>query len=222
MHKIAEGLWQLAGFPPNLFNVYLAGDILIDAATRWAAPRIFRQVRSRTAREVALTHCHPDHQGSAAALCKRLGVPLACHRDDQAAAEGHEPMMPQHWMLKVSNRLWGGPPYPVGNLLQEGDQVGEFRVIHAPGHTPGHVIFFRDTDRVVVGGDVLFNLNPSTGLPGLHEPPEPFSTDPAENRRSIKKLLALRPKIVCFGHGPPLRDLRVLERFVARMNSKAV
>ena len=55
MKLIAEGVWQLAGFPRDMFNVYLAGDVLIDAATRWAKRRILRQLQGRTVRMVALT-----------------------------------------------------------------------------------------------------------------------------------------------------------------------
>ena len=75
--QIAENLWQLTGWPRDMFNVYLAGDVLIDAATRWAKRRILRQLRGRTVRMVALTHCHPDHQGTAHFLCEHFWVPLA-------------------------------------------------------------------------------------------------------------------------------------------------
>ena len=110
MRRIADGLWQLGGFPPNLFNVYLLGDVLVDAATRWGFSRIWRQLRDRPIREVALTHCHPDHQGVAAALCNRLGIPLACHEADVAAMEGREPMQPDNGILRLGVRLWAGPP----------------------------------------------------------------------------------------------------------------
>ena len=53
-----------------------------------------------------------------------------------------------------------------------------------------------------------------TGLPGVREPPEIFTLDPVENRRSIRKLLELRPSLVCVGHGAPLRDISKLERLV--------
>src|SRR5205085_5160614 len=136
MRGIADGLWQRAGFPPDWFNVYLAGDVLIDAGTRWAAPRIRRQLRGRRVRLLALSHCHPDHQGSAAALCRHLGVPLACHEADAPAAEGRGPMLPDHWLMRLGVRVWAGPPGPVGRVLRGGDEVAGFRVVHAPGHTP--------------------------------------------------------------------------------------
>ncbi len=215
MRTIADGVWQLAGFPRDRFNVYLAGDVLIDTGTRWATGRVLRQLRGRAVRLVALTHCHPDHQGSAHTVCGRFGVPLACHEADVAAVEGRAPMQPDNWLLRYGGPVWAGPPQPVGQVLRDGDEVGGFRVVHAPGHTPGHIVFFREADRLAIAGDVLANFTVLGNWPGLHEPPSFFSADPAENRRSVRLLAELRPAVVCFGHGPPLRDPRLLERFAA-------
>jgi hydroxyacylglutathione hydrolase len=82
-----------------------------------------------------------------------------------------------------------------------------------PGHSPGHVAYWRESDRVLILGDVLNNMNLVTGIPGLREPPVAFTTDPAQNRESARRLAALEPALVCFGHGPPLRDTRRLVDF---------
>jgi hydroxyacylglutathione hydrolase len=87
-----------------------------------------------------------------------------------------------------------------------------------PGHTPGHVIYFRESDRVAIAGDVLRN-SASFGKPVLGEMPGVFTVDREENRRSIRKLAQLRPALVCFGHGPVLYDMEQLDRFVARLPS---
>jgi glyoxylase-like metal-dependent hydrolase (beta-lactamase superfamily II) len=216
MREIAPGLWQLAGLPPHLINVYLAGDVLIDAATRWARYRVLRQLRGRNLSLVALTHCHPDHQGVAALVCRRFGVPLACHEADAPAMEGREPMLPRTPLVRLVGRLWSGPPHPVARRLRGGETVAGFRVIHTPGHTPGHVIYFRERDRVAIAGDLLNNLGLVAGRVRLQEPPHAFSADPLQNRRSIQTLLELGPSLVCFGHGPPLGDVAVLERLVER------
>jgi glyoxylase-like metal-dependent hydrolase (beta-lactamase superfamily II) len=216
VNVIADGLWQLAGWPRDLVNVYLAGDVLIDAATRWAKRRILRQLQGRALRTIALTHCHPDHQGMAKFLCDHFQVPLACHEADVPAMEGREPMQPRNWIVHWGQRLLGGPSHPVGQMLRENDEVAGFRVIHAPGHTQGHVIFFRESDRVAIAGDLLANINFLTRRPGLREPPTIFSVDPLRNRQSIKKLIALRPSLVCFGHGPPLRQPEMLEEIAAK------
>src|SRR5690348_14379816 len=111
MRMIADRVWQLSGFPRDMFNVYLMGDVLIDAATRWAQRRILQQLRGRAVRMVALTHCHPDHQGSARAVCERLGVPLACHEADVPAVEGRAPMVPANRVMRLGLRFWSGPPH---------------------------------------------------------------------------------------------------------------
>ncbi len=68
-----------------------------------------------------------------------------------------------------------------------------FRVLHVPGHSAGHVAFWRESDRVLVLGDVLNNMDVVTGLPGLRDPKPYLTPDPAENRRSARKLAALEP-----------------------------
>jgi len=216
MHSIAPGVWLLAGWPRDLFNVYLVEDVLIDAGTRWARRRIARQLGGRPLQSVVLTHCHPDHQGSAHAICTAFGVPLACHAADVDAMEGRAPMLHRPRLERLSRRLWAGPPHPVGRVLREGDDVAGFRVVHTPGHTPGHICLFREADRLAIAGDVLANIHFISRRPGLREPPRVFSTDAAQNRRSIQTLAALQPAVVCFGHGPPLREPAQLDQFLAR------
>jgi glyoxylase-like metal-dependent hydrolase (beta-lactamase superfamily II) len=97
--------------------------------------------------------------------------------------------------------------------MREGDEVAGFNVLDVPGHSPGHVAYWRERDRVLIAGDVLNNMDLRTGIPGLHEPPVAFTNDPARNRESARKLAALGPALVCFGHGPPLRDPSKLSRF---------
>jgi glyoxylase-like metal-dependent hydrolase (beta-lactamase superfamily II) len=217
MHELATGLWQLRGLPANAINVYVVGEVLIDAGTRWSARRIVRQLGERRPSMLVLTHVHPDHQGAAAALCERYSMPLACHAADAPAMEGLRPIQPDNRFIRLSTRLCAGPPHRVDRVVGEGDQIAGFRVLHAAGHTPGHVILFRDADRAAIVGDVLVGMNLLTTWPGLHEPPRFFSTDPVENRRSIRRLAELEPRLVCFGHGPPLRDPEMLKRFVAKL-----
>jgi glyoxylase-like metal-dependent hydrolase (beta-lactamase superfamily II) len=220
MKLVADGLYQLRGFPPNAINIYLMGDVLVDAGTRLALGRIVRQLRGRTVTAHALTHAHPDHQGSSHAVCAALGLPLWCGAADAEAIENPALIierLPNHWINRTIGASLAGPAHPVARRLREGDEVGGFVVIETPGHSAGHVSYWRASDRVLVLGDVLANMRLATGLPGLREPPRIFSPDPARNRESARRVAALEPAVVCFGHGPPLRDTRKFLEFVARL-----
>ncbi len=217
MHMIARDVWQLNSNPPDQINTYLIEDVLIDASTRGAAPRLLTQLANIPLSQVALTHCHPDHQGAASQICEIRSIPLACHEADVAAMEGRSPMLPHNLLTMLLERIGGGPAYPVQHVLHDGDEVAGFKVIHMPGHTLGHVIYFRESDRIAIVGDVLRNINPFTGKADLGEMPGVLTVDREESRRSIRKLAQLRPTIICFGHGPVLRDMEQLDRLVARL-----
>ena len=218
MKYLAPGVWRLKEFPRPLINVYLVGDVLIDAGRRWDKRRIFAELEGREISMVALTHVHPDHQGCAKAICEARGVPLACHEDDVEAMEGRRPVAASPKpTAQAFARMWEGPPHRVDRVLREGDEVAGFRVVHAPGHAPGEVIFFRDSDRVAICGDVIRNITYVSLRTKLAEPPEDLTPDPAENRRSIRKLAELNPSLILPGHGPAVTDIGTFERFVAAL-----
>ena len=220
MRRLAEDLELLDGFPPFSINIYVMGGVLVDSGTRFALRRIVRQLRGRTLTAHALTHAHPDHQGASHGICELLGLPLWCGAADALAMETAGEIMarmPPHWLSATVGPHWVGPPHPVSRQLREGDDVGGFRVLETPGHTAGHLSFWREQDRVLVLGDVLANVHIWTGLPKLREPQRIFSLDPAMNRRSAVRLAELQPRLTCFGHGPPLRDPRRLLKFVSRL-----
>jgi hydroxyacylglutathione hydrolase len=219
VRQLADDLWLLRGQPPYFINVYLIGNVLIDAATRRAGRRILSQLRGREISAHALTHAHPDHQGASREVCQALGIPLWCHADDADAMEqGTIPeTQPAHPINRVIERFWLGPPHPVARRLQEGDVIEGFQVLHVPGHSPGHVAFWRESDRALIVGDVVTNIDTITALPGLHEPKWFFTPDPERNRESARRLAALEPELVCFGHGRPLRDPAKLKAFVAKL-----
>ena len=218
MKQLAEDVHMLSGWPKNAINVYVIGDVLIDAATRQGEKRIMKQIAGKTVTAHALTHAHPDHQGSSHAICEQLGIPLWCGQDEVPAMETPgaivNPKAPV-WLNKLQARYWTGPPHPVARALKEGDEVAGFTVLETPGHSRGHVSFWRESDRVLIIGDVLGNINFITGIPGLNTPPDLFTPDPARNRASARRLAELRPALACFGHGAPLRDPDKLAKFVA-------
>jgi glyoxylase-like metal-dependent hydrolase (beta-lactamase superfamily II) len=218
LKHLAPGVWRLKEFPRPLINVYLAEDVLIDAGRRWDKRRIFAELEGREISEVALTHVHPDHQGCAKAVCEARGVPLACHEADVDAMEGRRPVAASPKpMAQAFGKMWTGPPRKVDRVLREGDEVAGFRVVHAPGHAPGEVIFFRDSDRVAICGDVIRNITYVTLRTKLAEPPADLTPDPAENRRSIRKLAELDPSLILPGHGPAVTDMTAFKRFAASL-----
>jgi len=222
MKRIADGVHQLKGFPPNGINVFLVKDVLIDAASRHATRRILRQLRGREVNAHALTHAHPDHQGASHAVCDALDIPLWCGEADAAAVE--DPSLigkrqPSHPVAQLFARALTGPAHAVARTLSEGDEVAGFKVLDVPGHSAGHVAFWREADRTLILGDVLNNMNVMTGIPGLQLPKPYLTPDPDLNRRSAKRLGELEPSVVCFGHGAPLRDTRKFVDFLAALPS---
>jgi glyoxylase-like metal-dependent hydrolase (beta-lactamase superfamily II) len=220
VRQFADHVHQLRGFPPNGINVYLVGDVLIDAATRHARRRIMRELHGRRVIAHALTHAHPDHQGASHAVCEALGIPLWCGERDADGMErpgGILSHAPESLVGRLQERFWTGPPHPVARRLREGDEVAGFTVLDAPGHSPGHVAFWREPDRTLIIGDVLNNMDVRTGITGLREPLPVFTLDPARNRESIRRLVALEPALCLFGHGPPLRDPEKLAGFAATL-----
>jgi len=142
MKQLADGVFLLGGRPPYAINVYLLADVLIDAATRQGERRIMRQISERRLTAHALTHAHPDHQGSSHAICERLGIPMWCGQADVPSIESAGAMRANQapgLLGAVQGRFWTGPPHPVARALKEGDDVAGFTVLESPGHTRGHI-----------------------------------------------------------------------------------
>jgi len=219
LQKLADDLHILSGFPPYVINVYLMGDVLVDAGSRHAAKRILRQLNGRTVAAHALTHAHSDHQGASHEVCEALRIPLWCGERDADAIEDGRILerMPSHPITSLIGKVFTGPPHPVARRLNEGDEVAGFTVLDVPGHSAGHVAYWRDSDQTLICGDVFTNMDTITAVPGLHEPKTFFTPDPARNRESMRRLAALEPSLVCFGHGRPLRDPEKLKRFTDRV-----
>lgn len=221
MKEIADGVWHLDTIlMPNAVNAFLIGDVLIDAGGRRSGRKILKQLDGHPVTAHAITHAHPDHQGASDEICTKLGVPYWVGANDADAAE--EPSLirqrqPDHPVAKFYDSFFTGPGRKVDRTLAEGDEVAGFRVLDAPGHSAGQVVFWRESDGVLIGGDVVNNMDIWTGIPGLHEPKPYLTPDPARNRESIRKIAALEPKVGLFGHGPRLRDPKKLADFAAQL-----
>ncbi|HET6510287.1 MAG TPA: MBL fold metallo-hydrolase [Baekduia sp.] len=224
MLDLAPDLRLLPSRPAYAFNVYVAGGTIVDAATRHALRRILRDTASLRITAHAVTHGHSDHQGSSAALVRQLGIPFwAPAGEAEALRSGRDDALtPQNPITRWQARHWRGPAVAVDRELVEGDELDAgFVALETPGHSPGHLSYWREEDRTLIAGDVLFGRHPITGRPGLHEPPSRFTIDPARNRASIRRVAELRPALVVFGHGRPHRDPEALLRFAAALPDDA-
>jgi glyoxylase-like metal-dependent hydrolase (beta-lactamase superfamily II) len=217
MEPLAPDLWRLGLLGSDLINAYLAEDVLIDAGGPAAWRKILSALRPHRVAGHALTHGHFDHSGGSRGVCRALGVPLWCGAGDAHAVESGDPssILPKRkGFPDLVQRRLGGPGHPVDRILHEGDEVGGFRVLETPGHTPGHLAYWREADGVLILGDVLFHRNPLTLRRGLREPFTFATLDPQGNRVSARKLAALEPRLICFGHGNPSRDGARFQEFV--------
>lgn len=221
MKTIAKDAYQIPLFPRNAINCYLIEDVLIDAGIRSSSSIILKALKHKTITKHALTHAHADHQGSSKIICETLNIPLLCSEPEKELAENgnviKEYPNPNHIISKFQKNFWAGKGHQVSEILREGDKIGGFTVVETPGHSSGHLSFFREKDGVLIVGDVMTNMNLLTTKVGLHVPPSLFTTNRETNRKSILKLASLKPKILCFGHGPVLFNNGEFEVFAKKI-----
>jgi hydroxyacylglutathione hydrolase len=214
--EIADGVWIVRGGVPKTMNVYLVRDgdgvLLFDAGIRQMAGAVAlaaRQLGGLT--RIVLGHAHADHRGVAPALS---GVPVSCHPDEVADAEGDGgahyfdlSLLDVHGKATLSPMLplWDGGPVQVAGTVSEGDDVAGFRVVHLPGHAPGLIGLWRESDRFALVSDTFYTVDPQTGIPGhARVPHRAFNWDTEVARASIRKLAALAPATAWAGHAGPL------------------
>lgn len=218
MHRVAEDVFRIALAPRCGINAYLLGDVLVDAGAKQSARRLIRALRGHVVGAHALTHAHADHAGGSKRVVDAFDVPVWVGERDVGDVESGRPVAADTWAQPAVRRIARYEPVPVARALREGDELGHgFVVLEAPGHSAGHVAFWREADRTLVAGDVWLNMSVLTTAPGLHEPPRIFTPDPARNRDSARRLAALEPELVLFGHGPPLRDPVALMAFTVAL-----
>ena len=209
MREIGEDVFHIPVLPRNGVNAYLVGDVLVDTGYPISAGAIKKALAGQRPAAIALTHAHPDHQGSARKLADEFGAPVwVGARDRQAAESGRivtNPALRKPGLSLLTGALARMPSVPIARELTEGDELAAgFVAIDTPGHSPGHVSFWRESDRTLLCGDVFFNLHPVTLAVGLRQPPGVLTTDPALNRTSERRLAQLEPAVAGCGHGPVL------------------
>ncbi|QIH34224.1 MBL fold metallo-hydrolase [Sphingobacterium sp. DR205] len=221
LHQIATEVFHIPLMPRNSINCYIIEGVLVDSGIRSSYSTIKKVLQEINVYQHVLTHAHADHQGCSDQICAEFEIPLLCHPNEVFRTETGMVTMDyptqHHWIAKLQQRYWAGQGHKVGRTIVENDKIGDFRVIETPGHSAGHISLFRERDGVLIMGDTAVNMNLITTAVGLRLPPNMFTTDQQLNIKSLQKLAQLTPAMICFGHGPVLRNKdRKFEQFVAQ------
>lgn len=208
--EVAPGIHAISGLKTG--RSYIIADrealTLVDTSTHGVADPIIEAIgtigrRVEDLRTIVATHYHHDHTGNVAALRERSGANLWAHAADAPYIDGRESWLglsgaigrligaraPRQYSLTVDRELCDGDLLPV---------AGGLRVVHAPGHTPGHIALYAAERSVLFAGDALMNTF------GLRLPIAIASHDMDEARRSARLLATLEYDVALPGHGNPV------------------
>ncbi len=214
--EIADGAWRITrGFPLRI-NVFFVregdGVAVFDTGHRPMGPAVRTGADALGgATRVILGNPHADHRGGARAV----GAPLYCHADDRANVAGdggaHDfdfgllPFLVRGVTRKTFS-AWDSGPLEVAGTLAEGDRVGDFEVVHLPGHSPGCIALWRDADRLAITNDCFALFHPAFPFPSRRPrvPHPAFNWSTERCGESIAKLAALQPATCWPAHYGPL------------------
>lgn len=212
----------------SMVNVVFVGKpgftpwVLIDAGLPGNAARLrtMGQLRmcSKAPNAILLTHGHFDHVGSLLELAEEWDVPIYAHPLEHPYLNGTSSYPPPDpsvggGAVALLSPMLPRSPLDVSRWLQPLPTDGSvpfmegWRWIHTPGHTPGHVSFWREADRTLIAGDAFITTRQesayavATQAPEMHGPPQYFTQDWQASAESVRVLAALRPELVITGHG---------------------
>lgn len=219
----------------SMVNVFLvgaprAGDrswVLVDTGMPTSKEAILRTAAMRFGHgarpsAIVLTHGHFDHVGTVHTLAEQWDVPIYAHRLEMPYLTGRSDYPPPDPTVGGGAiALFGSRLFPkkgidlrprVEPLPADGSVPGMpgWRWIHTPGHTPGHVSLFRDSDRVLIAGDAFVTLRQESALAVMTRrqevwrPPAYFTQDWYAAGRSVRALAELHPAVAATGHGIPM------------------
>lgn len=224
--EVVPGVQRLGSERVNWYLVEDGGQVtVVDAGLSGYWGQLEPALRSagRGLDDVAallLTHAHSDHTGVAGLLHER-GVPVYLDpADEELMRTGKEPWKREANPLPYLWRpgIWGFFGHMVRNgalkppkiddtrPVADGDVLdvpGRPRVIHSPGHTPGHCAYHFEGRRTMFVGDLLCTWNPLTGRVGPQIMPKPFNVSSAESLRSLDRIETLEAQALLPGHGEP-------------------
>lgn len=227
------------GRPGEDWMLVDAGVAGMTRAIERAAERRFGKDSKPTA--IVMTHGHFDHVGALETLAERWEVPVYAHVRELPYLEGaasYPPPDPSvRGLMARLSRFYPRGPVDVSRYVRplpdDGSVPGMsgWRWIHTPGHTTGHVAFWRESDRTLLSGDAVITTRQesaysvATQKPELHGPPQYFTPDWKAAGESVRRLAALDPELVVRGHGRALRGEKMrtaLKRLAEEFDRVAV
>ncbi len=234
LDHVAEGVTGLRVLMVNVFAVARPDGswTLIDAGLPFSATKIRHWAESRFGarrpESIVLTHAHFDHVGGLRSLADYWDVPVYAHPLEMPYLTGRSSYPPPDPSVGGGALALMAPLYPrrpinvsdrVRELPGDGSVPGlpGWRWISTPGHTPGHVSFFRGDDRVLIAGDAFTTTKQeslsavATQRPELHGPPSYYTQDWDAARLSVARLAGLLPNVVAPGHGLPVSGSEMLD-----------
>ena len=223
--------------PVSFTNVYFLGRpggkwIVVDAGFPGGAREDLAAAESRFGsgarpEAIVLTHGHIDHSGNAAALADEWDAPIYAHRLEVPFLNGKSAYPPADPTVGGAtaflSRFLPNLRRDLGARLRELQSENvpgapDWKWLPTPGHSPGHICLFRESDRILLTGDAVLTVNMDSWSAllsrkrELARPPTPFTIDWGAARASLKELAKLRPNVICAGHGIPISDSDLPER----------
>lgn len=247
-----ELLPNLYSYTTQIVNIHVVGNpkseefVLIDTGMPHSAKKIISMVEERFGinsrpNAIILTHGHFDHVGSIIELVDHWEVPVFAHELEIPFLTGEQSYPKpdstvEGGMIAKMSPLFPVDPINLGSNVEPLPQDGsvpympEFRWIHTPGHSPGHVSLFRDTDKALIAGDAFVTVKQEylykvlTQEQEISGPPRYLTTDWKAAKESVIKLAALKPTVAVTGHGLPMTGELLsesLEELVANFDNIA-
>lgn len=225
VQEVAPGVSFLSA---GVANLYFVGDdanrwIVVDAGMHGYADAIMKAAEAKFGAGAAplyivLTHGHFDHAGSAAAVAKRWHVPVYAHKLEMPFLTGKSNYPPPDptvgGAMSLLGRFFPNRKANLNGIVQELKgglpQFDEWQVHHTPGHTPGHLSFFRPKDRTLIAGDAFTTVDldsfsaMATKKQEVSRPPAYFTCDWEAAHHSVEHLADLAPRVLAAGHGIPM------------------
>ncbi len=198
---MVDGVARIPGFV-NCYTYSEGGEtFLIDTGISRKAKSIVRAFKGSNvpmARvgKILLTHWHADHMGGAAYLVENFHLPLACHVDDAPFVDGRV-KDPTPLLLRLFMRIHHAP---VTTSLKDGDRVGPLLVVHTPGHTPGEVVYYHPTRKILFSGDALVERKGQLTMPAVR-----FANSLERAVKSLSRIRELDVEVLLPGHGVPVK-----------------